>query len=93
MADQIPGMPDESKKSKIIRLLNLELSVQAIYFVKTRKVICTGGYVEKVGKWLGAIIHAETHKIVIHTKPIFDNKSQAIEFMEELLDQARQTKL
>lgn len=76
-----------------IKMMNMTLSVQAIYFLKTRKTICTGGYIVQKDKWIGAIIHAETGKLVINTKPVFDKKMDAINFMEELRYKAKQISL
>ena len=78
---------------KIIRLMNFRMSIHAIYFIKTRRVIATAGYHKETDKWLAAILHYESHKIVCNTKPAFKNKKQALEFCEELIEAARNTKI
>lgn len=78
---------------RIIRIMNMSLSIQAIYFIKTRRVIATAGYVQEKDRWLSAILHMETQKLVVYTKPAFKNKNQALEFGTELIDAARRTKL
>lgn len=88
MAEEIP-----KDAPKIIRLLNLKMSVQSIYFIKTRQVIATAGYVKESDLWCAAIIHFETHKIITNTKPAFKTKKQALAFGEELIAVARETKI
>lgn len=86
----IPGMP---KESTIIRIMNMSLTIQAIYFIKTRNVISTAGYIKDADRYLCAILHKETQKIVAYTKPAFKTKKQALTFGDELIYSARQTKI
>lgn len=98
--EKIGGMPvrknpegTDPNAPKIIRLMNMRLSIQAIYFIKTRRVISTAGLDKQSGRWLCALLHFETHKIIVNTKPAFRSKKQALEFGEELIQECRRTKL
>jgi hypothetical protein len=85
------SVPDDPKR--IIRILNVSMSIHLIYFIKTRRVIAVGGYIEDKDKWIAAVIHGETHKLIVSTKPVFKTKDNAIEFANELIATARRTKL
>lgn len=78
---------------KIIRLMNMRLSIHAIYFIKTRRVIATAGLDKQSGRWLAAVLHFESKKLVVNTKPAFRSKAQALEFCNELIHSCRNTKI
>lgn len=87
-------LPDEAKEApRIYRILNVRMSIQVIYFIKTRRVVPTAGLDKESGLWFAALLHFETHKIIIHTKPFFKTKKQALAFGDELVYEARRTKI
>ena len=77
-------------------MANIKISEQAITFLQRFQTICVAGCINDPkapeqlrGKWLGAIIHAETHKLIIQTPPVFKKKADAILFMEDLRAKAK----
>lgn len=98
----LPGMPDpdadlpqgmDKAAPRKHRILNMNLSVQAIYFLKTHNVVSTAGFIPERDKFICAILHRETHKPIINTQPVFDNKKKAIAFGDQLINEARKVKL
>lgn len=87
-------LPDEVRDApRIYRILNVKMTIQVVYFIKTRRVIPTAGHDKETGRWFGAVLHFETHKVVVHSNPIFKTKHQALEFCKELIHEARRTKI
>lgn len=95
----MPGDPDfrlpkEIKEpGKVHRILRVRMSVQLIYFIKTRKVIPVAGFIIEKDMWMAALLHFETQKVLVSTQAVFKTKKQALEFAEQLVDEARNTKL
>lgn len=75
-------------------MASVRISESAIKFIQRFGTICTAGQIKDpkdkhFGMWLGAIIHAETHKLIINTPPVFKKKLDAIAFMEDLRTKAK----
>lgn len=77
-------------------MASIRISESAIKFIQRFGTICAAGKVTDpcanpahINMWFGAIIHAETHKLVIHTPPVFKKKMDAILFMEDVKAKAK----
>lgn len=100
---QLPGMPNEDanlppgffekEAPRHHRILNIKLSVQAIYFIKTQNVVATAGFIVERERFCAAIIHKRTQKIIVNSQPVFTTKKKALAFGEQLIFEARKTKL
>lgn len=98
----LPGMPDpdadlpqgfDKAAPRVHRILNVSMSVQLIYFIKTHNVVATAGFIPERDKFCCALVHKETHKVIVNTQPVFTDKKKALAFGEQLIHEARQTKL
>ena len=75
-------------------MASIKISESAIKFLKENRTVCTAGQIKDekdkhFGLWLGAIIHYETHKLILNTPPVFKKKMDAIYFMEEVKAKAK----
>lgn len=102
----LPGMPDpdanlpkdffnhaDKDAPRVHRILNVSMSVQLIYFIKTHNVVATAGFIPERDTFCAALVHKETHKVIVNTQPVFKDKKKALAFGEQLIEEARKTKL